>query len=265
MAIHRFSRHAGMSVLFCSLCTLFIIGCGSAQASTASSGASATATATACASFRSQTATGTIQSISGDTLSVKAKNGKTTQVTYSSSTRFTREQTLAASSLKEGTTAQVRVKQNSDSTYTATSILLTNGTTGSAFANGTGAAGTAGTGGFGRGQTSPCFSGTRGTNRGFGNAAGGNAAGGTTTTATRAITGTIGQVSSSSLSITDTQGNDYSVTLGKTTQIIQTSSVTASALQTGQNVAASGSKGSNGAITARTISILLTSSTGNAG
>ncbi len=259
MAIHRLSRHAGMSMLFCSLCALFIISCGSAQASTASSGASATATATACASFRFQTATGTIQSISGDTLSVKTRKGNITQVTYSSNTRFTREQTLAASSLKEGTTAQIRVKQNADSTYTAMSILLTNGTTGSAFANGTGATGTAVAGGFGRGQNSPCASALRGTNRGFGNATSG------TTATTRAITGTIGQVSSSSLSITDTQGNDYSVTLGQTTQIIQINSVTASALQTGQNVAASGTKGSNGTIAARTIAILLVGSTSSAG
>jgi thiamine monophosphate kinase len=59
------------------------------------------------------------------------------------------------------------------------------------------------------------------------------------------------------MNITDTSGSTFSVTITSQTQVLETTSVTSAALKTGQAITVSGSPGSNGAISARAVTILL--------
>jgi preprotein translocase subunit YajC/uncharacterized protein YceK len=230
---------------------LFVLaGCGSNSSSTTGSSntstTSAAATATACAQPRGnfKTATGTVSSIQGSTFVVATMKSGNVTVTYSSTTRFTRQDTVPATSLKEGTFVTVAVA-SSGSTYTATRITVTNGTgTGTGFGNGR-FPGARGTPGAGR-STNPCF------NRGQFATPGS----GTGTANFRGLIGTVSQVTATTLVINDSSGGTFSVTITPQTKVMQTTSVTSAALKTGQPVTVSGTPGSNSEIVARTVAIL---------
>lgn len=230
-----------------------LAACGSnPSTSGASTTSSASATATACAQARTKATTlgratsGTLQSINGTTLVIATQQGSNITVTYSSATRFARQSVISATSLKEGTFVTV-AGSNANNTFTATRITVTTSTT----SNGRFPrfSGTPGTGRFS--GSNPCFSrgqfGTPGTSTGQ---PGSNSN-------FRGLIGTVSQVSSSSLTLTDTTGAAYSVTITPQTQITQTSSFTAAALKTGMALTVTGTKGSNGVINARAITILL--------
>jgi len=109
-------------------------------------------------------------------------------------------------------------------------------------------------GAFG-GRNASCFR----QGAGFGGASG---AGGQGSTASgSSLTGTIGQLSGNSLTITDAQGSNYVVTLNTSTKIIQFKSATASALKSGANLTITGSDDGKGGIKAQSIIILLAGST----
>ncbi|HZU66756.1 MAG TPA: DUF5666 domain-containing protein [Ktedonobacteraceae bacterium] len=241
--------------VFLPLALFLLAGCGSnSSSSTGSSNTSTTsaaATATACAQARGnfKTATGTISSIQGSSFVVATTRSGNVTVTYSTTTRFTREDTVPVTSLKEGTFVTVAVA-SSGSTYTATRITVTSGT------------GIGGAGGFGNGRfpgargtpgagraNNPCFSRGQTGTPGPGT--------GTATTNFRGLIGTVSQVTSSTLVITDTSGGTFSVTITPQTQVLETTTVTPAALKTGAAVTVSGSPGSNGEIAARTVTILL--------
>lgn len=226
-----------------------LAGCGSSTPGTSASTSnlpSASLTATACAqltrpALSARTVVGTLQSINGQTLLVKNLQGKTATVTYTSATRFTQQGSVPASSLKEGTPVVVLVR-STGSTYTATTITVSNGTNGFPRAGGT-----PGTGQFPRGGNNPCFN--RGRFAGSGTAtANGNS---------RGLVGTVTQVSGTTLTITDATNADYTVTITSQTRIEETKTVTASSLKAGIPLTVSGTVNSQGTIAARTVMILL--------
>src|SRR5579884_1157064 len=180
--------------VFLPLALFLLAGCGSnSSSSTGSSNTSTTsaaATATACAQARGnfKTATGTISSIQGSSFVVATTRSGNVTVTYSTTTRFTREDTVPVTSLKEGTPVTVAVT-SSGSTYTATRITVTTGTgNGTGFGSGR-FPGANGTPGAGR-ANNPCFnrgqSGTPGTGQPRGN--------GTGASNFRGLIGTVSQV-----------------------------------------------------------------------
>jgi hypothetical protein len=241
--------------LFLPLALFLLVGCGSNSSTTtgasSTSTTSAAATAAACAQPRSsvKTATGALSSINGSTFVVTTQKGSNVTVTYSSTTRFVREDSVSATSLKEGTFVTVAVT-STGSTYTATRITVT---TGNVTGNGTGRfPGAKGTPGAGR-ANNPCFSrgqiGTPGSGQPSGS--------GTGTSNFRGLIGTVSQVTGNNMTITDTSGSTFSVTITPQTQVMESTSVTSAALKTGEALTVSGSPGSNGAIDARSVTILL--------
>lgn len=250
MRMRRTGKAATPGALLLALCLFMLAACGSnTTAGASSSGTSATATACAQAtrpaiSFR--TATGILQSINGQTLIVTNMQGKSVTVTYNSSTKFSQQVKLAPADLKEGSSVRVAVT-SSGSTYTAISVMVSEGTT---ITRGgfNGLPGFNGTPGARGGANNPCV--TRGRN-GNGNGNGnGNAN-------FRGIVGTVRQVNGDVLTIADTAGASYTVTLTAQTQIVETKSATAAALKAGEPLAIVGKPDSQGTVAANTISILL--------
>jgi hypothetical protein len=240
--------------IFLAAGVFLLAGCGNNTSS-----ASAT-TLTACAQLTrtvssTKTVTGTLKSINGATLSITSIQGTSETATYSSTTTFTQQSTIPAQSLQSGTSVIVLVStaNNTSGTYSATSITVSpTGTTG-AFPRASGTPG-AGIGGFGGRGTNPCFTrGQLGTPR-----AGRRGAGtGTGTSNFRGLIGTVSQVSGNILTITDTTGTAYTVTITSQTRVMETKSITAKALKVGMPLTLTGTAGSQGAIAARVVSILL--------
>jgi hypothetical protein len=240
MHFHRLrGEMVGVSVLL--FIVVLLAGCGANATTTITSASSSpAASATPCTrgQFRGQITAGTLKSINGSTLQITTLQGTSVTVTYTSTTRFTRQASIAASALQEGEAVTVTVSQNADNTYSAKRITVLSTGTGN--------------------QTLP-FSGQRSNSAcarrtptgGFGNAGSTNG-----TAGGRSLIGTVGQLNGGTLTITDRTGTNYTVTVTSQTQISQTTTVTASTLKTGMALAVTGTKGSQGAITARTVTIL---------
>jgi hypothetical protein len=259
--MRQMGKAAPMSALFLALALLLLAGCGS-NATGGSTTDVTSATATACAqatrpatSFR--TATGVLKSISGQTLLLTNTQGTDVTVTYTGSTTFTQEIKIAASDLKEGSSVRVAVT-SSGSTYTAVSVLVSTGTgtgNGGGFGGfggfGNGTPGTRRGGGNGTpGAGNPCFA-----NRGKNGTPGTGT--GTGTSGFRGLVGTVSQVNGNVLTISDSSGASYTVTLTAQTQIIETKSATAAALKVGEPLTAVGKPGSQNTFAASSIAILL--------
>lgn len=233
-------RVVGSSLLMLLLAVL-VAGCSLPflSPSTTSSSVAACPSSTSFQAIR-----GTIQSINGTTLLITNTNGATVKATYTSTTRFTREARATTAALQNGTFVFIVVTQNQANTYpTATRISLLNASNpgfrpGGSF------------GGFGRGGNSAC--GRRGLRGGNGGQDFGNGTGNT-----RGIAGTVSRFSGNTLTVTDSNQANFNVALDSTTQIIQTSRVSATSLQAGMRVNVVGSRNAQGVITARSITILL--------
>lgn len=243
MPTYRILRRTlvGTAILF--LITL-LAGCGSTSSATASP-ASTTPTATTCLVQDS----GTVQSFSGSKLLIADLQGKQVQVTFSSTTRFSRQTTVSPTALQIGERVTVKSTQNPDTTYTATQIIVSR-----AFSQ-TGSGGQ-----FKRGSgtptTRPC--GVTGSNRSKGS---GSNSGNATS---QILSGTLSQVNKNSITLTDISGSDYAFTLASTTQISSQSTATATAIQTGQAVTVLGTN-NQGVIVAQTVTILLHLPNGTSG
>jgi len=152
---------------------------------------------------------------------------------------------VTTTALQNGAFVFVAVTQNADNTYTATRISLSNAANAGSRPGGA-------FGGSGRkgGNRSAC-----GGRRGFlGTNGGQDFAGGTGNT--RGIAGTASQLKGNTLTVTDVNQADYTVTLNSTTQIIQTSQAAATSLQVGMKVNLVGLRNAQGVITARSVTIL---------
>lgn len=244
MIVYRMVRRSGAMIPLLLL-AFFVISCGSST--TTGSTVATTPTATTCLSA----ATGTIQSINGSTLQVNSIQGKTVQVTLTSKTVITRQASLTIADIKAGMLATVTVKQNTDNTYSALMVSIRNSLSrSSGFTRGSGSGSTlcsgqrprrTGTpGAFG----GPGFSGTPGS--GSGNR-GQNF---------QTISGTISQVNGSSLVVTDTSNNDFTVTINSSTRMTQQQTVAVSDLHTGEAVTVAGNANTSGVISASTVAVL---------
>ena len=252
MRMHRVLRAMPESLLFLFLGLFVLAACGSNTPSASVPGSSATATACAQATrpaSSARSAVGTLKSISGQTLVLTTQRGSNATVTYTSTTRFTQEAVVAATALQEGTPVRVTVTSGGG-TYTATSIVVTTGTTtgtNSGFPRGNGTPGA----GFGGGNN-PCFARGR-----FGRGTPGAGTPGAGANNFRGLVGTVSQLSGNIMTITDTAGTDYTVTITTQTQIVETKNATAADLKVGQALTVTGTAGGQGAISARLIAILL--------
>ena len=263
MNIRWRARGMPMSVLFISLGLFLLVACGP-TASNKGGSAAAHVSATAAAKCTptagtTQTAVGTLKSIHGQTLVLTDQQKKELTITYSSATHFTRQAHIAASSLQEGTEVNV-VVTGSNGVYAATSITVVHG--GSATLVGTpgpSSNGTPGTifqtpppgappnnGSNGNSSNNPCFKQVRGT----------PGSSGTGSTNSRGILGKVGQVNGDILTVIDTTGASYTVTLTPQTQIIGTQNAIAAALKVGEPLIATGTK-KQGVIVAKMVQILL--------
>jgi len=242
----RLSRYLAGTFALCYLSTIALVGCGSNSSST-NTASSSPDTATACAQLRSRftrPVTGTVQSVSGQTVHITESSGGSINATYSSTTRIAQQTLATTSALQAGANVLIQVQQNSNSSsYTATSITLTQG---GQFGQGQNGTGQGQRQGSGSGTPSACFGGGRG--RGRGN-------GGGQTSGRNTLVGTIGQINgTTSLTVIDRQKNTYTIALASDTKIIQSGSATSSAIQAGMGITVMGQT-NNGVITATSMSI----------
>lgn len=242
--MHRFFTGMPKNALLLSLgiVLLALASCGSTTTASTSTLSSTDATATACVQVTrpvptTRTATGVLKSLNGQTLVVTNNKGNDVTITYSNTTRFTQVNSIAASSLQEGTAVRVAVTSTNGS-YTATNITLI------AATNGTGNGFPRGNGNGRRGNNNnPCI---RRTQNGNGNG----------TPGFRGLIGTVSQVNGTTLVVADTTGASYTVTITPQTQILQTQSATAASLKVGVLLTAVGRADSQGVIAANTIALL---------
>jgi hypothetical protein len=216
------------------LLVTLIAACGSNGTSTTTGTTSATATTTAAKNCPT-TASGTINSVSNTTLLFTNRQGTEEQATFDSSTVIIQQGSGTTTDLKEGTPVTTTVQQGSNNTYTALTISLRNGAALAASRLGSlrGCLGTRRNG----------TSGTGGAGTGLGNLPG---VFGTATAGRQSVSGTIAQLSGSTLVITDASGNDFSIQVTKTTRINKTGTGTASDLKSGLTVTMLGTKDSQG-------------------
>jgi hypothetical protein len=222
-------------ILFATL----LAACGSTTSASSGTSTSTTPTTTKCPTITA----GTIQNIGANSIVVTNLQGKQTQVTFTSTTRFVRTSTVPASSLQTGSLASVTVMENANNTYSALTMSIRSS---QAFQ-----------GGFTRGSGSTqCRSqfarGNRtGTPGAFG--AGSNR---------QIVNGTISQVSGMAVTLSNANGDDFIVNLTPTTRI--TAQVTASAqnLKSGVPVTITGTANTQGVINATSVSILQSLPTG---
>lgn len=208
--MQRIMRFGGPVAVFAGV--LAMAACGSSATATGNAAAASTCTTTprAGGAAASKTVTGTITTLGTGTITVTDSTGKATTVQYSSTTRYTHLQTIAASALTSGTNVTVLTQPaQANGTTIAQTIIVQTG---------------AGNGGFGRGNGTPraggpgssflnaaCFRRGNGTPR----------AGGANSPGFRGLTGTVSgyNAGTQQLTVTDTQGAAFLVTINASTTI----------------------------------------------
>ena len=104
-----------ISVIPVILFAALLAACGSNTSASSNTSTSTTPTTTKCPTIT----VGTIQNIGANSLVVTNLQGKQTQVTFTSTTRFVRTSTVPASSLQTGSLASVTIMENANNTYSA--------------------------------------------------------------------------------------------------------------------------------------------------
>jgi Domain of unknown function (DUF5666) len=215
-----------------------LAACGSASTNASGSTTGATkAPTTNCLTVTS----GTIQHVSNGSLLLTNLQGKNVQVTLTSATTYIRQSTLMPSGIKTGAPISVVVVLNADNTYSAVSVSIRSSlsrqggfTSGARLCSG-------------QGQF-PRRSGTPGAFRTPGASGSGQIR--------QTVNGTVSQVNSNTLILTDTSGNNLSVTLTATTRITTQETVPVNDLRSGVAVTITGTANSQGVISANSVSIL---------
>jgi len=214
---------------------VLLAACGSTT-----SASSSTSTATTSTMKCPTVSVGTIQNVSTNSLVLTNLQGKQSQVTFTSATRFVRTSTVAPSSLQTGSLASVTVMENANNTYSALTVSVRNPQA---------------LGGFTRGSTQCRSQFTRGSRTGTPGAFGAG-------TNRQIVSGTISQISGSAVTLSNSNGDDFIVNLTPTTRI--TAQVTASVqnLKSGTPVTITGTTNAQGVINATSVSILQSLPTG---
>ncbi len=220
------------------LFTTLLVACGSTTSTTTGNvAATNTPTKTVCPTVTAVT----ITSVSATQLQGTTQAGKDVQVTFTDKTTFIHPATLTPADIKTGSTVVVTVKQNADSTYTA--LTINSG----GFSGGR-------QGGYPRGGGANGCGGQRRGSGGFGGGSGTPGAGGTQSR--QVVSGTVNQISNTSMTLTDASGNDYTIAITSTTRINSQKTITASDLKAGQIVSIIGTADTQGGIAASSVSVL---------
>jgi uncharacterized protein DUF5666 len=210
---------------------VLLAACGSTTSASSSSSTATTPTTTKCPTV----SIGTIQNISTNSLLVTNLQGKQSQVTFTSATKFIRTSTVAPSSLQTGSLVSVTVMENANNTYSALTVSIRNPQ--------------ALQGGFTRGSTQCRSQFSRGsrtaTPGAFG--AGQNR---------QVVSGTISQISGNAVTLSNASGDDFIVNLTSTTRITTQLTVSANDLKSGEPVMITGLANGQGVINASSVSIL---------
>jgi hypothetical protein len=239
MVVTHRRRWKLLAALALLLLTMLLAACGSASATASGSATTSTPTTTnACP----KVTTGTIQSISSSGLSITNFQGKTVQGVFTNKTTIVRPDSLTSKDLKSGMLVSVTVIQNTNGTYSARAVNVRNSLTnqgganrGSGICNGRRRQGNGTFGGPGFGSGTPGASGAL--NR-------------------QVINGTVSQINGSSLVVTDTSGNDFTMSLTSTTRITMQQTITSNDLHVGEAVMITGSANSKGIINVNSLSVL---------
>lgn len=238
MIVKQRSRRKLLATSLIVLLTMLLAACGSASAATSNATTITPTTANACLTVT----TGTIQSISNNGLSITNFQGKNVQAIFTSKTTIIRQATLTSKDLKTGMLVSVTVIQNADGTYSARAVNVRNSLTnqggftrGSGLCNGQRRRGTGTPGGPGFGSGTPGAGGAQ---------------------SRQIINGTVSQIIGSSLTVTDTSSNDFTISLTTTTRISTQQTVTGSDLHVGEAVMIIGNANSQGMINVSSLSIL---------
>ncbi len=252
MILRRFLQ-SGAVVL---LAGFAIAGCSANAASTGSATPTATCPSTQAAQFKQ--ATGTVTTVSSTQITVQTTNGAVV-ANLSSRTRVTRQQTVAPSVVQDGVRVQVIVKNNGDGTYTAQIVAIRQAApTGSGNGGGTGSGNGGGRGGSGANPACRTGRGGAGSGPGAGNGGiFGSPTEGGIPTGDLSLAGTVSSTNGQTMTITTTNGADYTVKLDSTTVYSQIAAAKTSDLQANQAVLVIGQAQKDGSINALSITILL--------
>jgi hypothetical protein len=227
------------------LLVLLLVACGSASTNASGSTTGATKTPTTnCLTV----ASGKIQHVSNGSLLLTNLQGKNVQVTLTSATTYIRQSTLTPSEIKTGAPISIVVVLNANNSYSAVSVNIRSSlsrqggfTSGARLCSG-------------QGQF-PRRSGTPGASGGSGFGSGTPGASGSGQLR-QTVNGMVSQINSNTLIVTDTSGNDLTVTLTATTRITIQETVPVSDLRNGAAVTVTGTANSQGVISATSVSIL---------
>ena len=238
MVVKHRNRLKLLAAPFFLLLTMLLAACGGTSATASGAATTTPTTSNACPTVT----VGTIQSVSSSGLSITNFQGKTVQGVFTNKTTIVRPATLTSKDLKSGMPVSVTVIQNADGTYSARAVNVRNSLTnqggairGSGSCNGQRRRGSGTFGGPGFGSGTP-------------------GAGGALSRQT--INGTVSQINSSSLVVTDTSGNDFTMSLTSTTRISMQQTVASSDLHVGEAVMITGNANSNGIINVNSLSVL---------
>ncbi len=209
---------------------VLLTACGSNSSASSSTSTATTPTTTKCPTV----SIGTIQSISNNSLLVTNLQGKQSQVTFTSATKFIRTSTVVPSSLQTGSLVSVTVMENANNTYSALTVSIRNPQA---------------QGGFTRGSTQCRSQFSRGSRTGTPGAfgAGQNR---------QVVSGTISQISGNAVTLSNSSGDDFIVNLTSSTRITTQLTVTAHDLKSGEPVMITGLANGQGVINASSVSIL---------
>ena len=218
-----------LTVIPVVLLGVLLAACGSNSSAPSSSTAN-TPTTTKCPTV----SIGTIQNISNNSLLVTNLQGKQSQVTFTSATKFIRTSTVVPSSLQTGSLVSVTVMENANNTYSALTVSIRNPQA---------------QGGFTRGSTQCRSQFSRGSRTGTPGAfgAGQNR---------QVVSGTISQISGNAVTLSNSSGDDFIVNLTSSTRITTQLTVSANDLKSGEPVMITGLANGQGVINASSVSIL---------
>lgn len=225
-------RLACGSAAVCAL-AIALAACGASPTNTATASASS-ATPTCGPTLAFQSVMGTIQSVSGATMTVTATNGTSTHVTISSTTRITRLVSVPPVNLTSGTRVQVMTDA---ATTTAQRILVTPQGAGT----GTGAGGFRGASGTPTGRFNPACLRRQGQSQGQGQRFSG-------------LAGTVVSATSTQIVLDDAQGQTFTLAITPATIIETSATGKSSDLTAGAKVQVTGTSASGG-VAARSITV----------
>jgi hypothetical protein len=225
------------------------------------SGASGSTGAGGNATGRGPAASGEIAAVAGTTMQVQSQQNGQVAVTWTATTRFTQQATLAASSIKAGDCVTIIGASGTatDATaFTAATVAVRTATNGSCTGNFGGGGSRPSGGAFPSGGTPPS-----GGSVPSGGASRSGGAGGTGRVSTAIASGSVVSVSGSTVVVAarDFTGGssatttNKTVTLAATTKITGEKTATAAAVKVGLCATAQGKADSSGTVTATSVSL----------